>query len=52
MLCRGEWRRRGRVADGDLAAIEAVEAEEDARELGPSGAHQAEEAEHLAAAGA
>ncbi len=37
------------AADDDLAGVEAVEAEEDARELGAARAHQAEEAEHLAA---
>ena len=32
-----------------VAGVMAVEAEEDAGELGPPGAHQAEDAEHLAA---
>ena len=37
------------VADDDLAGVVPIETEEDARELGAPGAHQAEEAEHLAA---
>ena len=48
MARRGVIAATGAAADDELAAVEAVEAEQDAGELGAAGAHQPEEPDDLA----